>query len=213
MARLLWPLLRELAESRRTCWRRGRSAMDRCICELTSHESNGQEIGYSDSIIRITSLFAALCIHAISIKRGVDVTRRIAEHRAQMCLLALQEIQKYWRINNNLLDLFLQYLDVSIAKRIHGTGQVEGMMPILEPQLIGESQNAGRQTTPAPDGGERYDFPTPQTQAQTKAFEDQYFNMLYGPWEGDDGVADLGLVLQANDPLQMDCLNFLGRSL
>ncbi|KAH6984549.1 fungal-specific transcription factor domain-containing protein [Ilyonectria sp. MPI-CAGE-AT-0026] len=163
----------------------------------------------------ITSLFAALCIHAISIKRGVDVTRRIAEHRAQMCLLALQEIQKYWRINNNLLDLFLQYLDVSIAKRIHGTGQVEGMMhtmPILESQLIGDQDN-GRQTTPAPEGGERYDFPTPQTQAQTKAFEDQYFNMLYGPWEGDDGVADLGLVLQANDPLQMDCLNFLGRSL
>ncbi|KAH7159612.1 N-terminal binuclear Zn cluster-containing/DNA binding domain-containing protein [Dactylonectria estremocensis] len=164
----------------------------------------------------ITSLFAALCIHVIGIKRGVDVTRRIAEHRAQMCLLALQEIQKYWRINNNVLDLFLQYLDVSIANRLHGTGQAEGTshsMAILEPQTSGEGQEDDGQGTPAQEDEERYDFPTPQTRAQTKAFEDQYFNMLYGPWEGDDGVADLGLVLQADDPLKMDCLNFLGRSL
>ncbi|KPM42929.1 hypothetical protein AK830_g3594 [Neonectria ditissima] len=164
----------------------------------------------------ITSLFAALCIHAISIKRGVDVTRRIAEHRAQMCLLALQEIQKYWRINNNVLDLFLQYLDVSIARRLHGTGQAEGILHStanLDPQLIGDSQGEDRDSLPLPEGGDRYDFPTPQTQAQTKAFEDQYFNMLYGPWEGDDGLADLGLVLQTDDPLQMESLNFLGRSL
>ncbi|KAK7432276.1 hypothetical protein QQZ08_001221 [Neonectria magnoliae] len=119
----------------------------------------------------ITSLSAALCIHAISIKRGVDVTRRIAEHRAQMCLLALREIQN------------------------------------LEPQETADSQGE------AAEGGEQYEFPTPQTQAQTKAFGDQYFNMFYGPWEGDDGVADLGLVLQADDPLQMESLNFLGRSL
>ncbi|KAK7422783.1 hypothetical protein QQX98_001343 [Neonectria punicea] len=164
----------------------------------------------------ITSLFAALCIHAISIKRGVDVTRRIAEHRAQMCLLALQEIQKYWRINNNVLDLFLQYLDVSIAKRLHGAGHSEGMlhnMGGLEAQETADGQGEGSSSTLRHEAGERYDFPTPQTQAQTKAFEDQYFNMLYGPWEGDDGLADLGLVLQADDPLQMESLNFLGRSL
>ncbi|KAH6896678.1 N-terminal binuclear Zn cluster-containing/DNA binding domain-containing protein [Thelonectria olida] len=156
----------------------------------------------------ITSLFAALCIHAISIKRGVDVTRRIAEHRAQMCLLGLEEIKKYWRINNNVLDLFLQYLDVSIAKRLHGSQAREGSTTTHEARITSQV------TTETPiDGDARYDFPTPQMQAQTKAFEDQYFNMLYGPWEGEDGLADLGLVFQADDPLQTESLNFLGRSL
>lgn len=78
-------------------------------------------------------------------------------------------------------------------------------MASVEPQMVPEPTS--------PFGGERYDFPTPQTQAQTRAFEDQYFNMLYGPWEGDDGMADLGLVLQANDPMQMSGLNILERSL
>lgn len=50
------------------------------------------------------------------------MSQRIAEHRAQLCLLCLKEIQKYWRVNNNVLDLFLQYLDSSIAKRLHGGG-------------------------------------------------------------------------------------------
>ncbi|KAF5013617.1 hypothetical protein FDECE_378 [Fusarium decemcellulare] len=151
----------------------------------------------------ITSLFAALCIHAISIRRGVDVSRRIAEHRAQMCLLGLQEIQKYWKINNNVLDLFLQYLDVSIAQRLHGAAQSDAPIRSLADLEPAEDQQEPAQT---------YDFPTPQTQAQTKAFEDQYFNLLYGPWEGDDGMADLGLVLQANDPMQMESLNILGPS-
>jgi hypothetical protein len=98
-----------------------------------------------------------------------------------MCLLGLQEIQKYWRINNNVLDLFLRYLDTSIANR-------------LQPP---EPQGGG--------GGVRYDLETP--------LEDQYFNLLYGPWEGDGGMADLGLVLQVDEPLQMSGLNILERSL
>ena len=68
----------------------------------------------------ITALFAALCIHALGIRRHIGMSQRIAEHRAQLCLLCLKEIQKYWRVNNNVLDIFLQYLDSSIAKRLHG---------------------------------------------------------------------------------------------
>ncbi len=68
---------------------------------------------------RITSLFTSLCIHVISIRRDTGVNRRIAENRAQMCLICLKEIQKYWRINNNVLDIFFQYLDASIADRLH----------------------------------------------------------------------------------------------
>ena len=145
----------------------------------------------------ITSLFAALCIHAISIRRCVDVTRRIAENRAQMCLLGLQEIQKYWRINNNVLDLFLQYLDVSIAKRLDGAARTVATLQTvanLEPQMMSGEQ--AKELIPSPL--EHYEFSTPEMQVQAKVFEDQYFNMLFGPWEGDDGVADLGLVLQAD---------------
>ncbi|KAJ4202221.1 hypothetical protein NW767_006183 [Fusarium falciforme] len=161
----------------------------------------------------ITSLFAALCIHAISIRRGVDVSRRIAEHRAQMCLLGLQEIQKYWRINNNVLDLFLQYLDVSIAQRLHGATRSDAPIHSIADLESGATSEDQQGSADAASPGERtHDFPTPQTQAQTRVFEDQYFNLLYGPWEGDDGMADLGLVLQANDPMQMESLNILGRS-
>ncbi|PTB62367.1 N-terminal binuclear Zn cluster-containing/DNA binding domain-containing protein [Trichoderma citrinoviride] len=68
----------------------------------------------------ITSIFSALCIHTITIRRGSGLTRRLAEHRAETCLLCLKEVQKYWRININILDFFLQYLDRSIAARLHG---------------------------------------------------------------------------------------------
>lgn len=71
----------------------------------------------------ITSLFAALCIHAIHLKTAEGVDRRLAEHRAQICLLGLKEVHKFWRINNTVLDLFLQYLDESIARRLRGDGE------------------------------------------------------------------------------------------
>ncbi|KAF1816898.1 hypothetical protein P152DRAFT_3545 [Eremomyces bilateralis CBS 781.70] len=66
-------------------------------------------------------LFASLCIHTISLQRSKDTTRRLAEHRAQMCLLGLKEIQKYWEVNNLVLELFFQYLDESTAKRLRAS--------------------------------------------------------------------------------------------
>ncbi|KAI5458625.1 fungal-specific transcription factor domain-containing protein [Mariannaea sp. PMI_226] len=159
----------------------------------------------------ITSLFAALCIHAINIKRSVDVARRISEHRAQLCLLGLQEIRKYWRININMLDLFLQYLDVSIANRLKGASHTEGAtgLTVVQSPPTSQSQHEALQdrSSPSHGGDARFDFPTPQIQAQTKAFEDQYFNMLYGPWEGQNGV------IEADDPMQIESLNLLGRFL
>lgn len=104
----------------------------------------------------------------------------------------------------------MQYLDVSIAKRLHRAAHTEVALQNvanLGPQMM-LGENATKSIASPPEG-EQYEFPTPQIQAHTKAFEDQYFNMLYGPWEGDNGVADLGLVLQAEDPMQMESLNFL----
>ncbi|KAJ4253785.1 hypothetical protein NW762_010179 [Fusarium torreyae] len=157
----------------------------------------------------ITSLFAALCIHTISIRRSTNVSRRIAESRAQMCLLGLQEIQNYWRINNNVLDLFLQYLDVSIAQRLNGTSQSHNAAH-PGPDSTAEGQQGNENEADSDIG---LDFLSPHTQAQGRAFEDQYINLLYGPWEGDNGTADLGAVLQASDPSHLESLDILGRSL
>ncbi|XP_044718997.1 fungal specific transcription factor domain-containing protein [Hirsutella rhossiliensis] len=149
----------------------------------------------------ITSLFAALCIHAISIRRGSGVSRRIAEHRAQMSLLCLKEIQKYWRINNNVLDLFLQYLDRSIADRLHAA-QAEGSAN----ELGGGTKRSA--TTPGsvnaspvlPHRGDSRASPAlEQTRTQDELFEDQYFSLVNSHWEGDDALGDLSLFLQAED--------------
>ncbi|RSM12422.1 hypothetical protein CEP52_002476 [Fusarium oligoseptatum] len=153
----------------------------------------------------ITSLFAALCIHAISIRRG-SIAHKCASS-------AYKRSKKYWRINNNVLDLFLQYLDVSIAQRLHGATQSDAPIHSIADIESGTTSEDQQGSVDAATPGDRtHDFPTPQTQAQTRVFEDQYFNLLYGPWEGDDGMADLSLVLQANDPMQMESLNILGRS-
>ncbi|KAH8895222.1 hypothetical protein GQ53DRAFT_681751 [Thozetella sp. PMI_491] len=66
----------------------------------------------------ITGFFSALCIHTITLRTAQGVGKTIAMHKARMCLLSLQEIQKYWMINNHLLGLFLCYLDESIAERL-----------------------------------------------------------------------------------------------
>ncbi|KAF5130248.1 Cutinase transcription factor 1 alpha [Metarhizium anisopliae] len=163
----------------------------------------------------ITSLFAALCIHVISIRRGMGVSRRIAEHRAQMCLLCLKEIQKYWRINNNVLDLFLQYLDRSIAERLHaaqtdGAGNDAATGSKRPDPFIGSNGDASA----APSRGDPVLSPSAeQLRSQDDLFQDQYFNLVNGHWEGDDALGDLGLFLQADDFSPVKGLNFLGRSL
>ncbi|KAF5230905.1 hypothetical protein FANTH_13636 [Fusarium anthophilum] len=127
----------------------------------------------------VTSLFAALCIHTISIKQKEhDVSRRIAENRAQMCLLGLQEIQKYWRINNNVLDLFLQYLDVSIAQRLHGAS---GTLSTANPNsgLLAPGQQPGGDIDESHVGVGLLSGPlSPPTQLQPSAFEDQFLNLF-----------------------------------
>ncbi|KAK2134560.1 putative cutinase transcription factor 1 alpha [Fusarium oxysporum II5] len=141
----------------------------------------------------ITSLFSALSIHAISIRRGTTVRRRIAESRVQMRLLGLQEIQKYWRINNN-----------------NGVSQTSNAINPL-PLSSNEEPEGSRCNI----GSERisFDFPTSSTQVQDGSVEEQYMNMLYGVWEYGYGTADSGTLLQAHDSLQLQGFDILGRSL
>ncbi|KAF4336653.1 hypothetical protein FBEOM_9472 [Fusarium beomiforme] len=157
----------------------------------------------------ITSLFAALCIHTISIRRSDDVSGRIAESRAQMCLLGLQEIQKYWRINNNVLDLFFQYLDVSIAQRLNRPPRTHNTVSAVATSSS-EEQLGHNETN---SGVVSFDFPTPFAQAQSRAFEDQCINILYGPWEGGEKGADLEAAFHVDNSLELESFDILGRSL
>lgn len=161
----------------------------------------------------ITSLFAALCIHAINLKTADGVGRRLAEHRAQICLLGLKEVQKFWRINNTVLDLFLQYLDESIARRLRGTGDAsrdEKTNPVTASAVVSrEGSTSGLLTQAEP----------PSLSPETNSFEDQYFSFLSTNWEGENAIDDLGFILDpqlqaqtsAGGPAQVDGLNFLER--
>lgn len=57
----------------------------------------------------------------MDLRRSTGIHRRLAEYRAQICLIGLKEIQKYWKINKTVLDLFFKYLDDATAKRLHFT--------------------------------------------------------------------------------------------
>ncbi|KAL0936923.1 uncharacterized protein CTRU02_209139 [Colletotrichum truncatum] len=160
----------------------------------------------------LTSLFAALCIHAIDIRSADGIGRRLAEHRAQMCLLGLKEIQKYWRINNNVLDLFLQYLDEPIAKRLHNNN-TDSATAEGDPGFTASFSPLDTSTT-SPSHALLSD---PPVQRRSDAIEDQYFNLMRTNWEGEDALEDLGLFLDpqlyANGPMQVEGLNFLQRCL
>jgi hypothetical protein len=66
----------------------------------------------------VTNIFNTLCIHTINLRYADGAMRSIAEHRAKVCLLGLQEIQKSWEVKNWVLQLFFQYLDRSTAARL-----------------------------------------------------------------------------------------------
>ena len=122
-----------------------------------------------------------------------------------MCLLGLEEVQKYWRINNNVLDLFMQYLDESIAKRLHGN-RVESCHH-TEPEPAGTSYEENNRSM-----NDRVNLEPDET--STEMFEDQYFKLLSGYCEGDASMSDLGFFLNPqlqSDFVQGESLSFLER--
>ncbi|KAF2743361.1 hypothetical protein M011DRAFT_410769 [Sporormia fimetaria CBS 119925] len=66
----------------------------------------------------ITNLFNTLCIHVAHLRRASGIPKTITEHRAKLCLLGLQELQKTWEVTNWVLQLFFQYLDRATAARL-----------------------------------------------------------------------------------------------
>ena len=74
----------------------------------------------------ITNLFNTLCIHVVNFRRSAGINRTLAEHRAKLCLLGLQELQKTWEVTNWVLQLFFQYLDRETASRLAVEGDDAG---------------------------------------------------------------------------------------
>ncbi|KAI9927179.1 hypothetical protein MW887_003563 [Aspergillus wentii] len=66
----------------------------------------------------ITHAFSTLCIHTINCCRTTGTSRKLAEHRARLCLLGLQELQKSWDLENWVLDLFFRCLDDGTARNL-----------------------------------------------------------------------------------------------
>ncbi|KAL7905610.1 N-terminal binuclear Zn cluster-containing/DNA binding domain-containing protein [Trichoderma velutinum] len=183
----------------------------------------------------ITSIFSALCIHTITIRRGTGLTRRLAEHRAEACLLCLKEVQKYWRININVLDFFLHYLDRSIAARLHGmqsdavappsssagqgpTRDANDLKTIAEVDAIpSESSSNPNVYAPIEYDSAITNLPIPIPNLgpghylAQEEFREQYLGLVS---QGDDLLGDLELFLQGEDFSQTgNGFNMLQRSL
>lgn len=47
-----------------------------------------------------------------------STARKLAEHRAKLCLLGLKELQKSWDLENWVLDLFFRCLDDRTARNL-----------------------------------------------------------------------------------------------
>jgi hypothetical protein len=62
----------------------------------------------------------------------------LAEYRAQLCLLGLRELQKTWDVTNWVLQLFLQFLDQSTAKRLQLAADTEDA-PAQQPTIASAS--------------------------------------------------------------------------
>jgi hypothetical protein len=203
-------------ELQRICFHSKPSNTAKCICKLST--SAFFKILLINLFFSITGLFAALCIHVINIRTTDGVNKRLAENRAQICLLGLHEIQKYWRVNNLVLDFFFQYLDDSTARILlaadterQGFGKSSTASSARHPDTLTESergltvpQTAAQitpQENPMPFPSSTADAPGPP--------EDQYWNFVRMNREGDENNpanSDLGFLWDAQLYANLDFL-------
>ncbi|KAL4783300.1 fungal-specific transcription factor domain-containing protein [Aspergillus varians] len=80
----------------------------------------------------ITHSFSTLCIHTIHHRRSSGTTRTLAEHRARLCLLSLEELQKSWDLENWVLHLFFKGLDDRTAESLGLTSTGKGTGRAIE---------------------------------------------------------------------------------
>lgn len=112
---------------------------------------------------RITHTFSALCIHTLHFGRVTGTARKLAEHRAKLCLLGLKELQKSWDLENWVLDLFFRCLDDRTARdlRLVDAGNAPSTSQLLQrpqsaeqtPSMEASDNRASRTHTSNPSDG------------------------------------------------------------
>ncbi|KAJ5494860.1 hypothetical protein N7463_010947 [Penicillium fimorum] len=172
------------------------------------------------SVHLITHTFSALCIHTIHFGRATGTARKLAEHRAKLCLLGLKELQKSWDLENWVLDLFFRCLDdrtardlrladpsmPSLVSQAGGGGNIEEMSPVSPASgpYRPLSPNAADDPLRAPNAMPHHN---PGEEAAINMDWYELFNM-----EGDD-VMGLAGSLSNPDYLNPQNLEFLYRFL
>ncbi|KAJ5358284.1 hypothetical protein N7541_005442 [Penicillium brevicompactum] len=170
------------------------------------------------SLHLITHTFSALCIHTIHFGRVTGTARKLAEHRAKLCLLGLKELQKSWDLENWVLDLFFRCLDDRTARDLRladvtmptSTTQLPEDYTEIEPAMPTDSQyrppspNLTEATVPAPQIG------TANAIAEEAAINMDWYELFN--IEGDD-VMGLAGSLSNPDYLNPQNLEFLYRFL
>ena len=167
---------------------------------------------------RITHTFSALCIHTIHFGRVTGTARKLAEHRAKLCLLGLKELQKSWDLENWVLDLFFRCLDDRTARDLRladvtvpsSATQVHSRIEEIPPAT--PASGPYRQLSPHPTDNI---LATPQIAPTHNPAEEAAINMdwyeLFN-MEGDD-VMGLAGSLSNPDYLNPQNLEFLYRFL
>ncbi|OKL63763.1 hypothetical protein UA08_00036 [Talaromyces atroroseus] len=87
-----------------------------CQCTRILEDMLSQNLIEHGIVHIITNIFAALCIHTVQFSRSEGTERKLAEHRAKLCLLGLKELQKSWDLNYWVLEIFFHCLDESTAE-------------------------------------------------------------------------------------------------
>ena len=90
-----------------------------------------------------------MCIHTIHFGRVTGTARKLAEHRAKLCLLGLKELQKSWDLENWVLDLFFRSLDDRTARDLR---LADIAVPPSASQVNG-TQNPTETSLAAPSSG------------------------------------------------------------
>ena len=161
-----------------------------------------------------------MCIHTIHFGRVTGTARKLAEHRAKLCLLGLKELQKSWDLENWVLDLFFRSLDDRTARdlRLADVTVPPSASQANDTQTTAETSLATPTSGPygpfSPNTPERLLSTThsvpPQDPAEDAAINMDWYELLN--MEGDDVMGMAGS-LSNPDYLNPQNLEFLYRFL
>ncbi|KAH8693866.1 putative cutinase transcription factor 1 alpha [Talaromyces proteolyticus] len=126
----------------------GRMALQAaCQCTRILEDMLSQNLIEHGMLHLITNIFAALCIHTVHFSRADGTERKLAEHRAKLCLLGLKELQKSWDLNYWVLEIFFHCLDESTAEYLQLSEEKNGTTII--PSITTNATSGSTDTSPS----------------------------------------------------------------